>query len=36
VVYFAPTITAYAKNVAGPGVNVNPGQSFELDSVYYN
>jgi ABC-type transport system substrate-binding protein len=35
VVYFAPTITAFATNVAGPGVTVNPNQSFELDSVYY-
>jgi ABC-type transport system substrate-binding protein len=35
VVYFSPTITAFAKNVAGPGVTVNPNQSFELDSLYY-
>lgn len=36
MVYFAPTITAFAKNVVGPGVTVNPNQSFELDSVYYS
>ncbi|HEX5295057.1 MAG TPA: ABC transporter substrate-binding protein [Streptosporangiaceae bacterium] len=35
VVYFNPTITAFATNVAGPGVTVNPNQSFELDSLYY-
>jgi len=35
VVYFSPTITAFATNVAGPGVTVNPNQSFELDSLYY-
>ena len=35
VVYNNPTITAFAKNVAGPGVTVNPNQSFEFDSVYY-
>ncbi len=36
VVYFAPTITAFAKNIVGPGVTVNPNQSYELDSVYYS
>ena len=35
VVYNNPTITAFAKNVAGPGVTVNPNQSFEFDSIYY-
>lgn len=35
VVYFSPTISAFANNVAGPGVNVNPGQSYEFDSLYY-
>jgi hypothetical protein len=35
VVYFNPTITAFATNVAGPGVTVNPNQSFELDSLYF-
>lgn len=35
VIYFSPTITAFATNVAGPGVTVNPNQSFELDSLYY-
>ena len=35
VVYFTPTITAFATNVAGPGVTVNPNQSYELDSLYY-
>jgi peptide/nickel transport system substrate-binding protein len=35
VVYFNPTITAFTSNVAGPGVTVNPNQSFELDSLYY-
>jgi ABC-type transport system substrate-binding protein len=35
VVYFSPTITAFDTNVAGPGVTVNPNQSFELDSLYY-
>lgn len=35
VAYFNPTITAFAKNVGGPGVNVNPSQSYEFDSLYY-
>lgn len=36
VVYFTPNIVAFATDIAGPGVTVNPNQSYELDSVYYN
>ncbi|HUZ51328.1 MAG TPA: ABC transporter substrate-binding protein [Streptosporangiaceae bacterium] len=35
VVYFTPNIEAFAANVAGPGVTVNPNQSYELDPLYY-